>query len=92
MAGALAGGAITTALSWQWVFLINVPIGAADHGGHDLAGRHPNPPAEPLDFAGAVTGPPGWTSLRVLGPVEAAGLGVAIALVSLLLPRRRPAD
>src|SRR4051794_9640208 len=29
MAGAIAGGAITTGLSWRWVFLINVPIGAA---------------------------------------------------------------
>ena len=28
MAGAVAGGAITTGLSWRWVFLINVPIGA----------------------------------------------------------------
>jgi EmrB/QacA subfamily drug resistance transporter len=28
MAGALAGGVITTGLSWRWVFLINVPIGA----------------------------------------------------------------
>src|SRR4051794_1544988 len=29
MAGAVAGGALTTGLSWRWVFLINVPIGAA---------------------------------------------------------------
>ena len=28
MAGAVAGGALTTGLSWRWVFLINVPIGA----------------------------------------------------------------
>lgn len=26
MAGAIAGGAITTGLSWRWVFLIDVPI------------------------------------------------------------------
>ncbi|WP_075019874.1 hypothetical protein [Actinomadura madurae] len=28
MAGAVAGGALTAGLSWRWVFLINVPIGA----------------------------------------------------------------
>ena len=28
MAGAIVGGVMTTGLSWRWVFLINVPIGA----------------------------------------------------------------
>jgi len=28
MAGALVGGALTSGLSWRWVFLVNVPIGA----------------------------------------------------------------
>jgi EmrB/QacA subfamily drug resistance transporter len=27
-AGLLAGGILTTALSWQWIFFVNVPIGA----------------------------------------------------------------
>jgi predicted MFS family arabinose efflux permease len=79
MAGALAGGAITTALSWRWVFLINVPIGArlitvAMISLADTRTRR----REPLDFACAVT--------------RTAGLAWPIALVSLLLPRRRPAD
>jgi EmrB/QacA subfamily drug resistance transporter len=28
-AGVLLGGVLTTALSWQWVFLVNVPVGIA---------------------------------------------------------------
>jgi len=96
MAGALAGGAITTGVSWRWVFLINVPIGAvlialalAALTGVRTGGRGP------LDLAGALTGTAGpaaliygvmqgaehaWTSVSVLGPV-AAGLGLLAAFV-----------
>ncbi|GAA2827211.1 MFS transporter [Nonomuraea rubra] len=87
MAGALAGGAITTGLSWRWVFLINVPIGAALIGTAltALAGARPGR-REPLDLAGAITGTAGlaalvygvmqtadhgWTSVPVAGPVVA---------------------
>ena len=28
--GLLAGGALTQALSWHWIFFVNLPIGAAD--------------------------------------------------------------
>ncbi|GAA2323077.1 MFS transporter [Nonomuraea roseoviolacea subsp. roseoviolacea] len=88
MTGAIAGGAITTGLSWRWVFLINVPIGAAlivvammALTGARAARR------ESLDLAGAVTGTAGlaaliyglmqsadhgWTSAPVVGPVAAA--------------------
>jgi EmrB/QacA subfamily drug resistance transporter len=55
--GVLLGGFLTTALNWHWIFLVNLPIGAAvyfasvkllppDH----LPGRKPR-----LDFAGALT-------------------------------------
>lgn len=89
MAGAVAGGAITTGLSWRWVFLINVPIGAVlivvammSLVGTRIGQR------ESLDLTGAVTGTAGlaaliyglmqsadhgWTSGRVVGPA-AAGL------------------
>ncbi|MEU6743761.1 MFS transporter [Streptosporangium sandarakinum] len=88
MAGAVAGGAITTGLSWRWVFLVNVPIGAAliavamvSLAGTRTGGR------EPLDLAGAVTGTAGlaaliygvmrsadhaWTSAQVLMPIGAS--------------------
>lgn len=94
MAGAVAGGAITTGLSWRWVFLINVPIGAvliivammSLYG--TRTGRR-----ESLDLAGAVTGTAGlaaliygvmrsadhgWTSAHVVGPVV-AGLLLLVA-------------
>ncbi len=55
--GVLLGGFLTTALNWHWIFLVNLPIGAAVYalclgllpkgGGQAGAAR--------LDFAGAVT-------------------------------------
>ncbi|GGS51505.1 MFS transporter [Planobispora rosea] len=94
MAGAVVGGAITTGLSWRWVFLINVPIGAVliavamTSLAATRTGRR-----ERLDLAGAVTGTAGlaaliygvmqsadhgWTSVPVAGPV-AAGLLLLVA-------------
>jgi MFS family permease len=61
MAGALAGGALTTGLSWRWVFLINVPIGALliAVAMMSLTGTRARR-REPLDVAGAVPGRRGW--------------------------------
>ncbi|MCM0673196.1 MFS transporter [Micromonospora phytophila] len=94
MAGALAGGAITTGLSWRWVFLINVPIGAVliVLAMMSLVGTRANR-RESLDLTGAVTGTAGlaaliygvmqsadhgWTSVRVLGP---AGTGLLLLVI-----------
>ncbi|MFC7722933.1 MFS transporter [Nonomuraea recticatena] len=90
LVGAVAGGAITTGLSWRWVFLINVPIGAVliVAAMMSLAGTRRNG-REPLDLTGAVTGTAGlaaliygvmqsadhgWSSGLVLGPVVAGVL------------------
>jgi EmrB/QacA subfamily drug resistance transporter len=96
MAGAVAGGAITTGLSWRWVFLINVPIGVVliTVAVLSLAGTRTGR-REPLDLAGAVTGTAGlaalvygvmqgadhrWSSWPVAGPV-AAGLLVLVVFI-----------
>ncbi|NUT40587.1 MAG: MFS transporter [Thermoactinospora sp.] len=97
MAGAVAGGALTTGLSWRWVFLINVPIGVV----LIAAAMRALPGArttrrETLDLAGAVTGTAGlaaliygimsstdhgWASAQVLGPVVAGLLLLAVFVV-----------
>jgi EmrB/QacA subfamily drug resistance transporter len=96
MAGALAGGAITTGLSWRWVFLINVPIGAVliVVAVVALTGTRTGRRA-PLDLAGAVTGTAGpaaliygimqsadhrWASPPVVTPVV-AGLVLLVVFV-----------
>ncbi|WP_433672259.1 MFS transporter [Nocardia sp. CA-136227] len=101
MAGALAGGAITTGLSWRWVFLINVPIGAALIGLAllSLTGRR-GAHRESLDLVGAVTGTTGlaalifgvmssadhgWLSGVVAGPI---GLGVLLLVVFVAVEAR----
>ncbi|GAB3973784.1 MFS transporter [Plantactinospora veratri] len=97
MAGALTGGAITTGLSWRWIFLVNVPIGAVLIGlamtslVGARAGRR-----ESLDLIGAATGTAGlaalvygvmqsadhgWTSSRALGPAVAGLLLLIIFTV-----------
>ncbi|WP_327085336.1 MFS transporter [Nonomuraea sp. NBC_01738] len=90
MAGALAGGAMTTGLSWRWVFLINVPIGAVLIVLASLAplAARAVPAASAarrgsLDVLGALTGTAGLAAL-IYGvmrspepgwlPVSAAGL------------------
>jgi EmrB/QacA subfamily drug resistance transporter len=93
MAGAVAGGALTAGLSWRWVFLINVPIGAVlvAVAVTSLAGARSGR-REALDLTGAVTGTAGlaalvygvmastdhgWTSPPVAGPVLAGLLLLA---------------
>ncbi|OUC94320.1 MFS transporter [Streptosporangium minutum] len=97
MAGAVAGGALTTGLSWRWVFLINVPIGVAliATAMRALPGTR-TARRETLDIVGGVTGTAGlaaliygimhstdhgWTSAPVLGPAVAGLLLLAVFIV-----------
>ncbi|QNE21445.1 MFS transporter [Kribbella qitaiheensis] len=101
MAGALAGGAITTGLSWRWVFLINVPIGAIliVVAMMSLTGTRTGR-RESLDLTGAVTATAGlaaliygvmrsadhgWTSVPVVGLVSA---GLLLLVVFTLVEAR----
>jgi EmrB/QacA subfamily drug resistance transporter len=94
MAGAIAGGALTTGLSWRWVFLINVPLGAAliALAMISLDGTRTGRRVS-LDVIGALTGTAGlaaliygvmqsathgWTSGPVLGPAVAGLLLLAL--------------
>ncbi len=85
MAGAVAGGAITTGLSWRWVFLINVPIGAVliAVAMMSLAGTR-TVRREPLDLAGAVTGTAGTAAL-IYGVMQSTDHGWASAPVAVPL-------
>lgn len=101
MAGAVSGGAITTGMSWRWVFLINVPIGAVliAVAMVCLAGAQAGRRA-PLDIPGAITGTAGlavliygvmqsadhpWTSAHVVGPALA---GLALLVIFTVVEAR----
>jgi EmrB/QacA subfamily drug resistance transporter len=81
MAGAVAGGALTTGLSWRWVFLINVPIGAAlvVVALLSLAPARPGL-RERLDLTGAVTGTAGLAAL-IYGIMQSIDHGWSAPLV-----------
>jgi EmrB/QacA subfamily drug resistance transporter len=55
--GVLLGGLLTSALSWHWIFLVNVPIGVAVYALSSilLPGSRGQTNAGRLDVAGAVT-------------------------------------
>lgn len=55
--GAMLGGILTSALSWHWIFLINIPVGAAVIAFSPRLlpeGHNQSAPAQ-LDIAGALT-------------------------------------
>ena len=92
--GPVLGGAITSGLSWRWIFLVNVPIGVLTLIGtlmrveesRDPAARRPDVIGL-LTFSGALflivyalieSGTKGWGSGEVLGCL---GAGVALMAV-----------
>jgi EmrB/QacA subfamily drug resistance transporter len=63
--GVIAGGALTSLLSWHWVFLINVPIGLVAVGisARLLPSAPPSARVRSLDPAGAVTAVGGFAAI-----------------------------
>jgi EmrB/QacA subfamily drug resistance transporter len=103
--GLLAGGVLTTALSWRWVFFVNVPIAViAALASFRLIRESRDPVAGRFDVAGAVTGTAGlgalvfalvranvwgWGSATTISVFAAAAILLA-AFVVLQLRRRYP--
>lgn len=103
--GGLVGGTLTEFLSWRWVLLINVPVGALVLGGAVLwltesrqgAGRRLDVPGALLVTAGlglvaygiVQTETDGWASLSALLPL-AAGLVVVSAFLAVEARAKAP--
>ncbi|WP_296556926.1 MFS transporter [Pigmentiphaga sp.] len=94
--GVLLGGLLTSVLSWHWIFLVNLPIGAAVYGlCMTLLPAKGGQPGERLDLAGAATitaslmlavyavvngNERGWTSFHTLSMLGAAAVLLAAFL------------
>jgi EmrB/QacA subfamily drug resistance transporter len=85
-AGLLLGGFITDVLGWQWIFFVNVPVGAAGIALSQVLLPESRDPAASrrLDLLGAGTVTSGLVLLVLaLTRTEEAGFGSPITLVTL---------
>jgi EmrB/QacA subfamily drug resistance transporter len=104
--GPLVGGALVDGAGWRWVFLVNLPVGAAALVGLHLRlpARPPGRPQHPLDVAGAVLlagATAALTLVCILGggrfawvspPTVALVAGVLVLTAALVFRERRAAD
>lgn len=100
--GPLVGGAIIEAASWEWIFLVNVPVGVVAVALTLMRVRESsNPNAGPIDWPGLVLfgaalgalifglqrgNEEGWGSTVIVGALGGAALAMALFL---LVERRR---
>src|SRR5580658_9189331 len=96
VAGPLLGGFITDALSWRWIFYVNLPVGAAAMGLIAIGLQQRVPPVKHrIDYAGAVLLTAATSTILLFmswgGNVypwvspEIGGLGAAALVLSFLL-------
>ncbi|MBV9167577.1 MAG: DHA2 family efflux MFS transporter permease subunit [Solirubrobacterales bacterium] len=106
--GPVLGGAITSGFSWRWIFLVNVPIGAATLAATLLrVDESRDPDARRPDLLGFATfssalflivygliesGTRGWGSAVVLGCLAGGGGMMAVFFVCEALQRRPMLD
>jgi EmrB/QacA subfamily drug resistance transporter len=99
--GSIVGGALTSGPGWAWIFLLNVPIGAALIGLvlihippiDPVAGRRPDLPGAltltagllAIVFAISKSADNGWTSPTTLGLL---GAGTALLVLFAIVERR----
>ncbi|MBN8909013.1 MAG: MFS transporter, partial [Rhodospirillales bacterium] len=90
VAGPLLGGFITSALSWRWVFYVNIPVGAAALVMIAIGLRkRPSGQARPVDYPGALLLTGATTALLLLlawGGTEFAWLSLpTVGLVAAVI-------
>jgi len=99
--GPLVGGLLTSGLDWQWIFLINIPIGIACLAiTRVYVAESRDPAAHGIDWGGQITltaglgllvlallrgNEQGWTST----PIVAELIGAAVALVAFVIVQQR---
>ncbi|MGF7236250.1 MAG: MFS transporter [Frankia sp.] len=83
--GLLAGGLLTATGSWRWVFIVNLPIGAAVLALAPRYLRETSRQPGRLDLAGALTSTMGMVAL-VYGFIRAAGNGWSDPLAMAAFP------
>jgi EmrB/QacA subfamily drug resistance transporter len=102
--GPIVGGALTTGIAWQWIFWLNVPIGAATVPLAWIHLRETKGPSEKLDIPGVVvavvglfcivfgvvrSNTVGWGSSQVIGLII-GGLAIMVAFVFVELRSTHP--
>jgi EmrB/QacA subfamily drug resistance transporter len=102
VAGPLLGGVITSALSWRWVFYVNLPIGIVALAMIAIGLRKPPArKARPIDYAGTLLLAGTTTALLLLlawggvefpwASVQVVGMAAAVVVLFILFLRRERA-